>query len=66
MKQRELLIRIGIAAFLFLIAYSLASFVMLSFNIAKWSENARVITALCGAGLSLAAATYPGYKFEDE
>jgi len=66
MKQRELLIRIGIAAFFFLIAYSLASFVMLSFNIAKWSENARVITALCGSGLSLASATYPGYKFEDE
>lgn len=66
MKQRELLIRIGIASFFFLIAYSLASFVMLTFNIAKWSENARVITALCGAGFGLAAATYPGYKFEDE
>lgn len=66
MKQKELLIRIGIAAFFFLIAYSLASFVMLSFNIAKWSENARVVTALFGSLLSLAAATYPGYEFENK
>lgn len=65
MKQRELLIRIGIAAFFFFIAYLLASFVMLSFNIAKWSVDDRAITVLCGAGLGFAAATYPGYKFEE-
>jgi|688.fasta_scaffold285515_4 hypothetical protein len=66
MKQKELLVRIGIAAFTFLIAYLLTSFVTLSFNITKWSEDARLITVLCGFGLGFAIATYPGYKFEDE
>lgn len=66
MKQKELLIRIGIAVCSFFIAYLLTSFVMLSFNIAKWSENARVITALCGFGLGFVIATYPGYKFENK
>lgn len=64
MNERELLIRGGIAFAGMLFAYLLTSFVQLSFNIGKWSEEARLITALCGTGFGLIFATYPGFKFK--
>ena len=62
--MKQLAIRIGIAASIFLITYLLVSFVKLSFDITKWPEEARIATALFGGGLGFALATFP-YDFEE-
>ena len=61
--MKQLLIRIGIAASVFLITYLLVSFVKLSFDITKWPEEARIATALFGGGLGFALSTFP-YDFK--
>jgi hypothetical protein len=62
--MKTLAIRIGIAASIFLITYLLVSFVELSFDISKWPEDARIVTALFGGGLGFALSTFP-YDFEE-
>ena len=53
--------RISIAIVIYIFAYLLGSFVQLSFNIADWSEGARLMACILGTLFALAFATFPFY-----
>ena len=61
--MKETALRFSIALSVFAIMYLLTAFVEVTFDISKWHEFARFVTALCGGGFGLAAATFP-YDFK--
>jgi hypothetical protein len=63
--MKETALRFSIALSVFAIMYLLTSFVEVTFDISKWQEVSRFVTALCGGGFGLAAFTFP-YNFKDK
>ena len=63
--MKETALRFSIALSVFAIMYLLTAFVEVTFDISKWHEVSRFITALCGGGFGLAAFTFP-YNFKDK
>jgi hypothetical protein len=53
MTLKNLIISISFGALIFLFLYLIGSFVQISFNISKWSEDARFIVGALGGLTSL-------------
>ena len=63
--MKETALRFCSGLTVFAITYLLTAFVEVTFDISKWHELSRAVTALCGGGFGLAAFTFP-YDFKDK